>query len=178
MTSSVVQSGLHDLSQHYDELLAFVMRKVQCRALAADIVQDSYLRLAAMPAGDVLLHNPRAYLFRTAANLVTDHWRGGRRQPQSLDDESAEEPVAASSYSPESAALSREQLAVLAAAVETLPPRTREVFHLHKFEHLSYGEIAARLGIAKNTVMVLMVRALAHCRRKLAEYNATGEILR
>jgi RNA polymerase sigma factor (sigma-70 family) len=166
----MVNPALAELSSHYDDLLAFVSRKVRDRVTAADIVQDSYLRLAALPQGEAV-QNPRAYLFRTAANLITDHWRLNDRQPASLDDTECHEPARDPQPSPEGKALSHEELAIVAAAIETLPPRTREVFQLHKFEHLSYGEIAVRLGMAKNTVVVHMVRALAHCRARLAEYH-------
>lgn len=42
---------------------------------------------------------------------------------------------------------------------------------MHKFDELSYSEIAAQLGIAKNTVVVHMVRALAHCKKRLDQYR-------
>jgi len=60
---------------------------------------------------------------------------------------------------------------VLAAAVEALPPRTREVFRLHKYEGLSYSDIAEQLGIAKNTVMVHMVKALGLCREAMKKHR-------
>jgi len=45
--------------------------------------------------------------------------------------------------------------------VAQLPPRTRQVFLLVKVEGLTYAETAERLGIARNTVMVHIVNAMA-----------------
>ena len=60
----------------------------------------------------------------------------------------------------------------LERAIDDLPRRQREVILLHKFEGLSYSAIAERLGISKNTVMVHMMRALAHCRDRLADEDS------
>ena len=65
--------------------------------------------------------------------------------------------------------LARDEVRRLEAAIDSLPPRQRQVLLLHKFEGLSYAEIAERLGISKNTVMVHMMWALARCRDSLAE---------
>lgn len=73
--------------------------------------------------------------------------------------------------SAERRALSREEWQILTSAVDGLPPRARQVFLLHKVDELSHAEIAARLGISKNTVIVHMGRALAHCRRVMAQHR-------
>jgi RNA polymerase sigma-70 factor (ECF subfamily) len=72
--------------------------------------------------------------------------------------------------------LAREVLDVLARAVDALSPRTREVFCLHKFEGKSYAEIADELHIAKNTVMVHMMKALKICRDALREHRQAGDM--
>jgi DNA-directed RNA polymerase specialized sigma24 family protein len=42
------------------------------------------------------------------------------------------------------------------------------VLRLHKFDGLSHGEVAARLGISKSAVEKHMAVAMAHLRRLLA----------
>ncbi|HET8728198.1 MAG TPA: RNA polymerase sigma factor, partial [Alphaproteobacteria bacterium] len=111
------------------------------------------------------------YLFRTARNLVTDHYRAARRAYSAATPDSEWQALPDPQPSAEAVILSREMLDVVRQAIADLPPRGREVFLLHKFEGLSYAEIAARLGIAKNTVVVHMVRSLAHCKRRLDEHR-------
>lgn len=55
-------------------------------------------------------------------------------------------------------------------AIESLPPRCKEVFTMSRFEQLSYAEIAGKLNISSNTVEVQMVKALRILRERLADY--------
>lgn len=155
-------------------LQRFLMRRGVSSDVAADLTQEAFLRLmrAAPPEG---VRHQEAYLFRIAGNLSLDRHRreaSGGTVPLSPDAaDLACDPAPAA----EEALLSREALDVLRQAIADLPPRGREIFLLHKFDGLSYAEIADRLGIAKNTVMVHMVRSLAHCKRRLDAYRQSGE---
>ncbi|WEK45159.1 MAG: RNA polymerase sigma factor [Candidatus Andeanibacterium colombiense] len=153
---------------YWDELAAFLTRRVGDPALAADLTQEAYLRAAGLPDNATLL-NPRAWLFATARNLVIDHARRAKLRHAAGEDALAG--IADECPAADAVLLAREELAVLAAAVEALPPRTREVFRLHKYEGRSYSEIAEQLGIAKNTVMVHMVKALALCREAMRAHR-------
>lgn len=153
---------------YWDELAAFLTRRVGDPAMAADLTQEAYLRAAGLPDNTVLL-NPRAWLFATARNLMVDHARRAKLRHAASDDELAS--LADDGPAADAVLLAREELAVLAAAVEALPPRTREVFRLHKYEGLSYSDIAEQLGIAKNTVMVHMVKALGLCREAMKKHR-------
>jgi RNA polymerase sigma factor (sigma-70 family) len=153
------------------DLRLFLTRRVASPETAADLAQEAFYRLLRSDqAPDAL--DTRAYLFRIAANLAIDHNRHRRRQQTSTGEEQAIAEYADPQPSAERSALSREELRVLEQAINTLPPRGREVFLLHKIDQLSYAEIAARLGIAKNTVVVHMVRSLAHCREALERHRS------
>jgi RNA polymerase sigma-70 factor (ECF subfamily) len=157
------------------DLRQFLRRRVTSPEIAADLAQEAFFRLLRSdqgpgnPAG--MARDARAYLFSIAANLAIDHRRQMRRQqtePVELETIAAFPDPRPSA---ERASLSREELRVLAGAVSSLPPRGRQIFLMHKIEGLSYAEIAERLGIAKNTVIVHMVRSLAHCRRAIAAHR-------
>jgi len=137
---------------------------------AADAVQEAFLRLLGAPTEDV--RDLRSYLFRIAGNIVIDEHRRRVRVGALIDfsvalDASAPDP----SPSPDAALMSAETLAELERALSDLSPRSREVLLLHKFEGLSYSEIADRLGIAKNTVMVHMANAMSTLRHRLREIS-------
>jgi RNA polymerase sigma factor (sigma-70 family) len=74
---------------------------------------------------------------------------------------------AALAASPERIALARERLALLAAAMDELPPRCREVFVLRQVEQLDQAEIARRLCISRNMVEKHLRKALLHCRARV-----------
>ena len=67
----------------------------------------------------------------------------------------------------EAVAAARERICILIEAVNELPPRCREVFLLSRFDDLSNGQIAERLGISRNMVEKHVIKAMVHCRRRL-----------
>ena len=66
--------------------------------------------------------------------------------------------------------LSRELMQMLDDALEKMPCHLREVFVLCRVEHLSYKEIAERLGITPKAVDNRMVGTMKFLRRELKEY--------
>ncbi len=147
-----------------------LMRRGLSAQSAADAVQDAFLRLLRGSTRDV--RDLRSYVRRTAETVAIDHHRSERRAGLIVDrfqplDENVADPLPLA----EEAMISGEDLAALAAAMRELPPRTREVLVLHRFDGLSYAEISDRLGIAKNTVMVHMVKALGCLKSTLRENN-------
>lgn len=152
--------------QYGQELQGYLVRRLSCAETAADLTQEAFARLIRTNPGSAL-DNPRAYLYRIASNLVTDHYREEGRRPQPAV---LQQPTVIADATPgqERALLAKDQITHLERTIEALPRRQREVLLLHKFEGMSYGEIAERLGISKNTVMVHMMRALAQCRDSLS----------
>lgn len=130
-----------------------------------DLLQDLYLKVSALPA-DTAVDNPRAFLFRLMSNLMLDRWRSKQRATardsawrqvnhqadavEDLDD----------APSPEAAAASRQRLTRLVATLETLPPKTQTIFRLHKFDGVSYADIAVQLGVSRSSVEKHMMDAL------------------
>ncbi len=147
-------------------LMQLINRIVGNRATAEELVQDAFVNvLRALRAGGI--EHTGAYLSRTATNLAINHLRH-RRQGVEIDvSDDVRNVVPDTAPSPETVVIYRSEMQRLLAAIAELPPRRREVFVLHKFEGLSYDETAVRLGIARNTVMVQMVKALADLDRRL-----------
>lgn len=156
--------------RHFGELVRFLSKRLACRELAVDMVQELFVRLLAKDGSVAALENDRAYLFASARNLAAE----SRRSPkwrESADDamqvESACEEHDA--HSPESELRGKQAAEALLQAVAKLPPRCREAFILHKFDGLSYSEVAERMGISAGAVEKHMMRALAECRARLDE---------
>ncbi len=157
--------------EHQPALLRWLARLVRCEQTAADLAQDSYLRIAGAPDDQAITH-PRAFLFRTARNLALDHLRKLRVRSitaQSLND--AVE-VAAPDPPADTALLNRQRVRLFQQALDTMPPRSREVFLLHRIHCRSYADIARHLGISESAVEKNIMRALSHCRRVLREQES------
>lgn len=156
------------IQQHRDELLGFLVHRVNCPETAADILQDAFFRLTQFESEN-RINNPRAFLYKVAGNLAIDHLRKTKREQERYADEEELLDRADAAPGVERQLYSQQQLAHLKQAISELPPRCREVFILHKFKHYSYSQIMRELGIAENTVLKHIVKALEHCRRRMLE---------
>ncbi|WP_296615429.1 RNA polymerase sigma factor [Sphingomonas sp.] len=162
------------LEIHWWPLCRFIAGRVGDASAAADITQEAFARFAGLPE-DRFPANPKAYLFAVASNLAVDHLRARGGTTALSIDEDGVDAVPDPAPRADTALISKEELQILQAAIDDLPPRTREVFVMCKYDQLSYAEIADRLGIARNTVMVHMTRALSHCRDARRRYRAESE---
>ncbi|MCS6286524.1 MAG: sigma-70 family RNA polymerase sigma factor [Nitrospira sp.] len=152
--------------QYYGELLRFLTAKLGCREQAADVVQDTFLRVRRLKdlAG---VAQPRAFLYKTAVNLSVDLFRRQRIRAERMTQlETIQEPLSMATR-PDDAVEAKERVQLLRDAIEELPPKCRQVFLLHKFMGLSHASIAGRLGISKNMVEKHVMKAMAHCRRRV-----------
>lgn len=145
--------------EHESELIRFLAKRLKCVFTAADLAHELYLKLLTGQEA-AAIQNGRAYLFRMAANMATDHIRGETRHGQILAEAGAYLWGRIEGLTPEQHAVTRAELAHLERAVATLPERSRQIFHLNRFEGLSQREIAGRLGISLTAVEKHMRRAL------------------
>lgn len=162
--------------RYYRELLNFLARQVRDRDVAADLAQESYARVYAAERKGTAVRDPRALLYRTARNLVTDHHR--RETVRAVDDDAALEPDqhhGPTAFEPDAILASQQGLAAMTATIDALPPRCREAFVLFKFDGLSYAEIARRMGISPRTVEMQLQIAMAACWRCLEEQAGHDE---
>lgn len=159
-------------ASHRHRLENFVARRMRDPESAADLAQETFLRLARMPDGDKV-DDPSRFLFTVAANLVRDHHRqSARRVPISPGEDG--ETQACDRPGAEQSLAARQDLAVLRTAIEALPPKTRAVFLLYRVEDLSYREIAGRLNISPRTVEYHLRQALAQCRQAVRRAGEDG----
>lgn len=148
--------------QYRDELMRRLVGMVHSRDTAADLVQETYLRLLRLDDGH-RVEQPRALLHRIASNLAIDHLRKEKIRPYGY--ESLEEAMEVPSHapSPERVLIGKRRFRIVLQSIETLPPRTREAFLLCRVYGYSYREIASRMGISESGVEKLLMRALDHC---------------
>lgn len=149
--------------QYYKKVYLFACKHTSNSTQAEDILHDAFLRLWEKRAHinpDVPLE---AQLFVITRNLIINQYRREMRSREMNDQLSgAEMEITDEDTS------SDDLLRALNAAIETLPPKRREIFKLSKLEGLTYEEIAEALQISKNTVESQMVKALRFLRKRVA----------
>lgn len=162
--------------RYYRELLNFLALKVRDRDTAADLTQESFARVYAAERAGTAIRDPRALLYRTARNLLTDGYRRASTRQVAAPDagDSLIEPddhAGPEALEPDRAFATRQRFEAIAAIVDGLPPRCREAFVLVKFDGLSHAEVAQRMGIAVKTVEMQVQIALAACWERLGELD-------
>ena len=148
-----------------DELVRFVRRRTGHSA-AEDVVQDVWLNLRERDDSESW-REPRAVLFKAAANLGTDTYRRNvHTQKLFVPADAAAEP-ASSDPDPEAQAQVASQVERLLNALEQLPPECREALLLNRLDGLTHAEIGRRLGVSTKTVQRHIERALRLCMQVL-----------
>ncbi|QBF24647.1 RNA polymerase sigma factor [Pseudomonas tructae] len=149
-------------AEHKKALEAFVARRTGNAQVAADLTQESFLRLARLPA-DKKIDNLPAFLFTIASNLVRDHQRQSIRRERLDGGEPSEELACETPGADEQLSVLQEQ-ALMHEAIQALPEATRDIFLLYHVDECSYREIGERLHISPRSVEYQLRRALIECR--------------
>jgi RNA polymerase sigma-70 factor (ECF subfamily) len=151
--------------RYYRDLQRFLLRRVRSSDTAADLTQETYLRLLRTPDLEKIV-DVRGFLFTIASNLARDHLRQRSRLDR-LDGGPLPPSLPSTEVSIERKVEIQEQVDRLQQALEALPPKTLAVFVLYRVEGRSYQDIAEALDLSPRTVEYHLRQALIHCRRSL-----------
>lgn len=157
------------MENYYRELVCFLNARLGNRQVAEDVVHDAYLRVLER-ASETPIEQPRAFLYRTALNLlIDDHRRNVIRQTESLEVIDHEQQLF--TPSPQASMDHGQRLEMMQRALAELPRLCRECFMLRKIDGLSHPEIAQRLGISRSVVEKHIVNAMKHCRVRVRQWD-------
>jgi len=182
------REALNELLRYYEPYLRRVARSNMGPTLrkaheTADILQEVLLTAAARFEKfqgideDELLTWLRTLVARKAVDMARYLSRsrrspGGDAQLESLDavsERGAYPEIAADQTSPSQGAARRELQLKLAEALEKLPDDEADVIWMRHIEEMSFEAIGRRLGMGRNAVRALWVRALKHLREHLPD---------
>ena len=144
-----------------DKVAAFLFRMTRSADVAADLAQETFVRLYQSRAR----YQPTAafptYLFRIAANLGRNHARWLTRHPTvSIEDCTATlHQLQGHDASPDEIAQQHETALRIENAIGTLPADLQEALHLFTYLEMSQPEIALTLGCTVKAVETRIYRA-------------------
>jgi RNA polymerase sigma-70 factor, ECF subfamily len=159
---------------YHRPLFAFLFRLTDDHALADDLTQETFIRMAAQRGRP--LNSVRAWAFTVARNLAYDHFRSAVYKREQATDfgESESDSAGIDWTAPEQAVIDADRQIAVAIQLQRLPPEQREVVILRFYHDLPLGEIAdvtaAPLGTVKSRLFhalkklksELVVRGFAH----------------
>ncbi|CAB3855026.1 sigma-70 family RNA polymerase sigma factor [Achromobacter animicus] len=146
---------------HHGWLQGWLHRKLGDSGDAADLAQDTFVRLMAARRPPVLREEPRALITHIAKGLLVDHWRRRAVQQAYLDAIAhLPEPQVPS---PETGLMIVQTLVAIDAMLQRLPAATREMFLLAQLDGLTLQEISQQTGKPVITVRRHLRKALMAC---------------
>jgi RNA polymerase sigma-70 factor (ECF subfamily) len=146
---------------HHRWLHGWLRQRLGCTENAADLAQDTFLRLLDKPRDLLAVREPRAYLHTIANGLLINFWRR-RDIERAYLDALALQPEACAP-SPETRALILETLLQVDALLRSLAPRVRQAFLLSQLHGLTYAAIATELGVSERMIKKYMAQAMLQC---------------
>lgn len=154
------------LLDHRQALLAFLRQRTASEEDAQDAVQESMTRLMRYQ-GEQAPEAWKPLLYRIAVNVANDQMRLAQRRHTGnhipLEDAVHALPTAEPPL--DEHLIQRQELALIAAVIECLPARCREIYILSRVEGMKNAEIADLCGISLKAVEKQMTRAMAAVRR-------------
>ncbi|NKF25095.1 sigma-70 family RNA polymerase sigma factor [Pseudomonas sp. BGM005] len=156
------EHSLHDLYRdHRGWLESWLRRRMGNAWDAADLSQDTFLRVLGSSQALVDMREPRAYLLTVGKRLLSNFYTRRSLEQAYLN---------ALAQLPEDCVLSPEQrwilletLQALDELLDGLPRAVRRAFLWSQLEGLGYREIAERLQVSERTVKRYMAQAYEHC---------------
>jgi RNA polymerase sigma-70 factor (ECF subfamily) len=161
--------GLQEqVAKLYESMRDEVFRYIRSRGVhvepAREACQDVFLRLFQTLRKGETVRNPRAWIFTVAHNCSIDLVAAG--QADDRWDDALIETLVATEAGPEQELLTREKMARLSRAIQTLSPQQRQCLQLRS-AGFSYREMANVIGVQVSTVGESLRRAVSRLRRSL-----------
>jgi len=159
-----------------ERVAAFLYKMTGQRAAAADLAQETFVRLYQAKERYRPSGNFSTYLFAIASNLARNHARWKFRHPTVSMDAVQDDgtPVlpefADLKQSPAEAARSAEKFRAVHEAFLSLPPDLREAMTLFVYEGLGYAEIASISQCSPKAVETRIYRARQILKERLREF--------
>jgi RNA polymerase sigma-70 factor (ECF subfamily) len=169
-------SALNDLMDRYrDRLFNFLQRELQNPAEAADLAEETFVRIYTHRGRYDARHKFSTWLYAIATNLVRDRYRWRTRHPEvSIDAHAGETGADWVSHLPDSNPGPAEDLdrteraEAVREAIAKLPEELRTPLVLSQYEALPHAEIAEILGCSSKAVEMRIYRARQQLREALA----------
>lgn len=144
--------------RHYTELIGFFSRFLNDKDAAADVVQESYVRVFALTQSENVVRDLRALLYKTGKNIAIDAAR--RRKIEASAYETLAVLGATQVMSVEGQVNARLQLERLLQRVQAMPRKRQEVFVLVRVFGFTHAEAAQHLALSIASIEKHIVRAV------------------
>lgn len=140
-----------------------------------DIAQTVFTNFAALD-NPGQIENPRAFLYRSAHNMVISHHRkAATRRRYMMEQKNTNPGRERDDIHPERIMITRERLALLERVMWDMPVKRRRMLVLNRFDGLTYAEISRQSGLSQSAVKKHVMKALTDFHKALRKIEITTE---
>jgi len=174
------------VEQYGDDLFGFAAARVRNRAIAQDLVQETFLAGIKSGEGFAGRSSERSWLFGILRNKLADYYRL-QNQEEAITDTEPPLPEERGAFgtgglgkdgwvmklapqaweTPDETLISKEFQDVLRSCLSRLPDKVAQVFRLREIDDVTSEEICKDLGVSPNNLWVMLHRARMGLRRCL-----------
>ena len=151
-------------------LVRYLSKKVHNNEDANDLAQEAFLRMHKFQQSR-RLDNARAFLFKTANNLVVDQVRRASVHDKYLSferlSEQSDEENDKFAPSAERTVSAEQELDRIYKVVNQMPEKVRSAFLMHRGKDLSYSQIATEMDVSTSMVEKYIIQALRILRKEV-----------
>lgn len=169
------------MDRHGERLFHYLLRQLNNESEAADLAQDTFVRVYQNRARYDAAHKFSTWLYTIATNLLKDRYRWRTRHPEvSLDAESQDgssfkDTLVENAASPTEHIVVEERAAEVRKAIAALPDELRTALLLSEYEDLSHAEVGAVLNCTAKAVETRLYRARTILRKRLEPILHSGQ---
>ncbi|MFP6809232.1 MAG: RNA polymerase sigma factor [Pseudomonadales bacterium] len=153
-------------------LVRYLSKKVRNGEDANDLAQEAFLRMHKFQQSR-RLDNARAFLFKTANNLVIDQMRRAKVHDKYLSfqmlPEHSDDDCDKYAPSAERTVLAEMELDQIYKVMDKMPEKVRRAFLMHRGKDLSYSEIATEMEVSISMVEKYIIQALKILRKEISQ---------
>ena len=147
-------------NDHHHWLTGWLRRKLGCPESAADLAQDTFIRVLSAREAPTLIE-PRAFLTTVAKRVLFNFYR--RQDLERAYLETLAQMPEHVAPSEEDRAIILQTLMELDQLLDGLPVQVKRAFLLAQLDGLTYAQIGAELGISIATVKRHLTKAAMRC---------------
>ncbi|WP_229216643.1 RNA polymerase sigma factor [Dyadobacter sp. 3J3] len=152
--------------EYWFRMFTVANRKLQNRALSEEIIQDIFTRLW-KERETIRISQLDFYLFSAVRYEVIDQIRAAGRQNTYVEYYKAFSSF--EDFNTENTVVFNDLVQMIDKGLEVLPPKSREIFRLNRFQHLTVAQIAVQVDLSEKAVEYHLTKATKSIRIYLKE---------
>jgi len=163
------------INKHNQRLTSFIYSKVQDRAIAEDIFQDTFIKVIRTLKRGAYNEEGKflPWVMRIAHNLIIDHFRRNKRMPkfEGSEDFNIFSVLGDDKLDAERQLIKDQIDSDLGLLIEELPDDQKEVLIMRIYKDMSFKEISENTEVSINTALGRMRYALINLRKIIEKNN-------